>query len=385
MNDTETRLRDYLHAEASSVPGSAQGPGLELDSTGSSTRRWAPMALAAAGIAAALLLAVPFFRGLSDHQPSVSGLPATGAASTQAPSIPYAVTVQNNPGNPLDTWWAVLHDRGRTVQNPGVKGDVRARVGGGWLVDTGYPDPKKAQAAVVSPAGKIRPIGPLGAISPMVSPDGRQIAVALSTYGEKTGRVVVVNLEDGKEVSSITVRTPNLELVGWNKDGIWMNPHSPGARPVTVWQPGTKDARTVGNLDGELEVVRSSGTVVLLSSTGSQKACAKAATLGTPGLEVKREYCFEIATQRAPYVALSPDGATMALSTGIAVDIATGKATELKLPAKSVLADGGVFEDPANVILVDESQRIFRCGVATGECKQLVSAKSNEIVALVQP
>ncbi|TCC50933.1 hypothetical protein E0H75_12325 [Kribbella capetownensis] len=386
MNDTETRLRDYLHAEANTVPGSAQGPGLELDSTGSSTRRWAPMALAAAGIAAALLLAVPFLRGLSDHQPSVSGLPA--AVSTQAPSIPYAVTVQNNPDNPLDTWWAVLHDRGGTVENPGVKGDVRARVDGGWLVDTGYPDPKKSQAAVVSPAGKVRPIGPLGAINSTVSPDGREIAVALSTYGDKTGRVVVVDLKNGKEVSSVTVQTPNLELLGWNTDGIWMNPHSPGARPVTVWQPGSSEVRTAGNLAGELEVARGSGTVVLLSSTGSQKACAKAATLGAKGLVVKREYCFEVATQRAPYATLSPDGATIALSTGVAVDIATGKTTELGLPARSRMADGGVFEDPANLILVDDSQpaqKIFRCGVATGECKQLVIAKRNEIIALVQP
>ena len=77
MNDTETRLRDYLNAKADTVPDSAQGPGLELDSTGTSTRRrWVPMAGAAAGIAAVLTLSVPFLHGLVKHddQPSVSGL-----------------------------------------------------------------------------------------------------------------------------------------------------------------------------------------------------------------------------------------------------------------------------------------------------------------------
>jgi hypothetical protein len=393
MNDTETRLRDYLHAKAGTVPDSAHGPGLEVDSTGTSTRRqWAPMALAAAGIAAVLTLAVPFLSGLANHQPSVAGLPAVGPVPTGAPRIPYAVTVQNNPDNPLDTWWAVIHDGDQTVKNPGLKGDALARLDGGWLVTTGYPDPKKSQAAVVSPSGQVRPLGPLGAGYPVVSPDGRQIAVPLTTYGAKNNRVVVVDVKDGKEVSSVTVPTPNLELIGWNTDGIWMNPHSPDARPVTVWQPGSDDVRTVGNLDGQLEVVRSNGTVVQLSNKGGRKYCATAATLGATGLEVKREYCFEVATVDsnviAPYVTLSPDGATMALSTRVAVDIATGKTTELKLPAKSRWAGSGVFEDPATVIVVDDAgpaQKILRCGVATGECKQLVVAKPNEILAAVQP
>ncbi|GAA1578466.1 hypothetical protein GCM10009804_38670 [Kribbella hippodromi] len=390
MNDTETRLRDYLHTKAGTVPDSAHGPGLELDSTSTSTRRgWMPMALAAAGIAVVLTMAVPLLSSLTKHdEPSVAGLPAMGPVSDGAPRIPYAVTVENNPNNPLDTWWAVLHDGGKTVRNPGVKGGVLARVDGGWLVDTGYPDPKKSQAAVVSADGKVRPIGPLGAGPGWVSPDGRQVAVALSTYGQPTGRVVVIDVKSGKETSSITVRTRNLELFGWNKDGIWMNEHGLNPGPATVWRPGSKDTRTVKIDELQPDVERGTGTIAMSTTADGKKFCAKAATLGANGLEVKREYCYQPKTSRSPYLTMSPDGATMVSSAGFAVDVASGKVTELKLPAKSTWAGAGVFEDPDNVVLVDDAkaaQKIFRCSVVTGECKQIAVGKADESIALVKP
>ncbi|WP_432890787.1 hypothetical protein ACQPYH_13480 [Kribbella sp. CA-245084] len=390
MNDTETRLRDYLHAKADTVPDSANGPGLELDSTGTSTRRrWVPMAVAAAGIAAVLTLAVPYLHGLAKHddQPSVAGLPAQGPVSTGAPLIPYTTLVQNNPDNPLDTWWALLHDGGKTVKNPGLKGNVVARTEGGWLVTSGYPDPDKAQVAVLSPTGKVRPIGPLGGDAPRVSPDGTQIAVALSKYGRTDNRVVVVDIRTGKEVASLTVKIPNLELIGWNKDGIWMSEHSPNPVAVKLWKPGSTDVRTVGTFSAyTLDVTRSNNIVTRITYKGNQ-ACVTAATLGAKGLEAKREYCFK-ATVAAPYVTVSPDGATMTISTGVAVDIATGKVTKLRLPATAKWFENGIFEDPANLIVVDESgpaQKLFRCAVATGECKQVATAKPDETIRQVQP
>lgn len=391
MNDTETRLRDYLHAKADTVPDSAQGPGLELDSTGTSTRRrWVPMAVAAAGIAAVLTLAVPFLHGLVKHddQPSVSGLPAMGPVSAGAPKIPYTTLVQNNPDNPLDTWWAAVHDGGKTVKNPGVKGNVIARTEGGWLVNTGYPDPDKAQVAIVSTSGKIRPIGPLGADSPWVSPDGQQFAVAVSKYGRADNRVVVVDIRTGKEVSSLTVKIPNLELLGWNKDGIWLDEHSPDPVAVKLWQPGSKDVRTAGTFSaGTLHVTRSNNTVTHITFKGD-RSCVTAATLGAKGLEAKREYCFK-APVAAAYVSVSPDGATMTISNiGVAVDIATGKVTKMRLPATAKWFEDAIFEDPDNIIVVDESgpaQKLFRCAVATGECKQVAVVKPDEIIQQVKP
>lgn len=395
MNDTETRLRDYLHTQAGSVPDTAHGPGLEIDSTGTRTRRrWAPIALAAAGIATVLTLAVPVLNSLADHQPSTAGLPAARPAPvpTGPPLIPYAVTLQNNPDNPLDTWWATIHDGDRTVKNPGVKGNVVARVDGGWLVMTGYPDPKKSQAAVVSPSGQVRPLGPLGADSPIVSPDGRQVAVAIATYGMKTSRVVVVDLEDNRQVASVTVPLSQLELLGWNKDGIWMAPHSPDARPLRVWKPGSDTVRDVGELAGQLVTARGSDVVVTLTNKGGTRYCATAATLGAKGLDVKRDYCFTVQTADgnvvAPYVALSPDGATMALNTRVAVDIATGKTTALNVPANLRWVSQGIFENSDDMIVLAETQKaqkLLRCGVAGGQCKELLSSKRDESIAIAQP
>ncbi|MEV4261427.1 hypothetical protein [Kribbella sp. NPDC049584] len=389
MNDTETRLRDYLHAKADTVPDSAHGPGLELDSTGTSARRrWAPMALAAAGIAAVLTLAVPYLHGLAKpDQPSVAGLPSAGPVSTGAPRIPYTTLVENNPDNPLDTWWTLLHDGGTTVKNPGIKGDVIARTAGGWLVTTGYPDHAKSQVAVLSPAGKLQPIGPLGADTPWRSPDGQQVAVAVAKYGRQDNRVVVVDVRTGKEVASLTVKIPNLELYGWNKDGIWMGEHSPDARAVKVWQPGSKDLRAAGTFTGQLEVTRTTSTVAHVSYKNG-KTCVAAATLGANGLDVKREYCFK-PPMAAASVSVAPDGSTMTISNiGVAVDVATGKVAKLRLPAGTKWFEDGVFEDPDNVIVVDEAgpaQKLFRCAVETGECKQVAIVKPDETIRQVQP
>ncbi|MEU8224274.1 hypothetical protein [Kribbella sp. NPDC048915] len=396
MTDTETRLHDYFQTQADTVPDTAEGPGLAVPGGTEPTRsrRW-PVLLAAAAVAGALALTATVLSGVTDREPSVAGIPSASSVPVPAgkPLIPYAVTVQNNPDNPLDTWWATIHDGDRTVKNPGVQGDVLARVDGGWLVTTGYPDPAKSQAAVVSPSGQVRPLGPLGAGYPVVSPDGRQIAVPLSKSGAPSGEVVVVDVKSGDEVARVTVTTPNLELIGWNKDGVWMNPHSPDARPVTVWQPGpSNEVRTVGNLEGEIVVARGTGTVVQLTNKGGRKYCANAATLGAKGLEIKREYCFDARTTEgnvvAPYVALSPDGMTMVLSTQVAVDVATGQVSSLTLPAKARLAGGGVFENPANVVVIDDAQaeqKMFRCAVASGECKQVVTSAPDEIIKAVQP
>ncbi|MFI7061952.1 hypothetical protein ACIBL3_13280 [Kribbella sp. NPDC050124] len=396
MNDTENRLRDYLQTKADTVPDTAQGPGPQLDAP--SKRGWVPIALAAAAIGAVLVLAVPFLTRLTDGEPTVAGSPAalpTGPVSAGAPRIPYAVTVHNNPDNPLDTWWAVIQDGKEKVENPGVKGEVLARLGGGWLVMTGYPDPKTSQAAIVDPNGNVTPLGPTGAHSPVISPDGRQLAVAASPYGAKESRVVVVNVDGGNETARLDLSVPSIKLIGWNRDGIWLTPELGDSRPVSVWQPGAGQPREVEGLGGDLQVVRTSDVVVQLTANGGGY-CAKAVTLGTKGPELKREYCFEPAEsdQAAVYVALSPDGRTMVLSTRVAVDIPTGKTTNLAIPARysGWTWNSAVFEDPATVIAVTDTrgvkpldQKMFRCSVTTGECKTLLTANPNESLSPVRP
>ena len=69
---------------------------------------------------------------------------------------------------------------------------------------------------------------------------------------------------------------------------------------------------------------------------------------------------------------------------GVAVDIATGQVTKLRLPAKSKWWDRALFEDPANVI-VPGQDTLSRCAVATGECKQVAVAKPSGTIQLVRP
>jgi hypothetical protein len=392
MNDTESRLSDYLHTKAGSVPDSVQGPGLELDSTGTSTRRgWVPMALAAASIGAVLILAVTFLNSLGGNQPDPAAQVPTGPVSTEAPRLPYTVTLENNPDNPLDTWWAVIHDGKQTVENPGVKGNVVARLGEGWLVTTGYPDPKKSQAAIVSRDGKVRPIGPMGAELAAVSPDGRQLAVLVAPYGAKDSQLVVVNVDDGKEVSRLRIPTPMLSSFGWNKAGIWMYANNAERKPTYLWQPGSKEARKLPDLGTEIALAPGSDTFGYMTANGKAGYCAKAATLGANGPEVKRQYCSEDATWPWPRLDISPDGGTLLVDgPWVAVDIATGKTTKLGLPAGFV-ENQVIFEDTTDLIALGNvpskksAQTMYRCRVTTGECKVLRTEKPDGILALAKP
>ncbi|MEV6415389.1 hypothetical protein [Kribbella sp. NPDC051718] len=383
MNDTETRLRDYLQTKAGEVPDSAQGPGLEPAATGTPRRRWAPMVLAAASIGAVLILVVPFLDNLINDSPATSAPVSTGPLR-----IPYTVIINNKPDQPLDTWWVALHDGEQTIKNPGVEGSVLDRLDQGWLGKTGDLDPKKAQAVVIGPTGKVRPIGPAGVDDPVLSPDGRQIAVVIAPYGAKESRVVVLNVADRRQVSEVKVPTPMMMLVGWNKDGIWMQPPAPPTdpQPTSVWRPGSAEVREVGDLVVPLEVARGSGTVIQTTYSRERGYCLKPSTLGAQGLVAIREFCAGGGAY--PYPALSSNGALMALDTGDVLDVASGRVAKLRLPDGFESSFAPVFEDSGTVILLASSakdQKIFRCGIANGDCVPIVTAKAKEILALVRP
>jgi hypothetical protein len=390
MNDTESRLHDYLHAKADTVSDADHGPGLELDVASTSARRsWAPMALAAASIGAVLILAVTFLNSLGGNQPEPAAQLPTGPVSAAAPKIPYTTLVPNNPTNPLDTWWAVLQDGEQQIKNPGVKGGVLSRLGDGWLVVTGYPDPKKSQPALLTADGKVKPLGPVGSDSPVVSPDGKQVVVSVAPFEAKTSRFVVVNVADGKEAASITLPSPHLAALGWNKDGIWIHLGTfEAGKPVSVWQLGS-EPRALGSVPGNLTVVRGVDTVVQ-TFFQENKGCFKVGTLGAKGLDLKHEYCPDNGI-KAIYAGISPDGRTVAFSHGAALDVATGKVTTLRLPAGYQGLTNPIFEDPATVVLVGESlvknaaEKLIRCSVVTGECKVLLTAKPAETFAAVRP
>ncbi|MEV5966913.1 WD40 repeat domain-containing protein [Kribbella sp. NPDC051952] len=396
MNDTETRLRDYLHAKADTVPNSAQGPGLELDATGTTTRRgWIPIALAAAGIAAVLTLAVPFLHGLTHKAPTdpagapTPPAPGRGPVSGAAPSIPYTVTVQDNPDNPLDTWWRTLYDHGKTVRNPGVHGNVLGRFGdNSWLIQTGYPN--TVRLAVLDPAGKVRPFGPSVATGPIYSPDHKQLAVTeLSHYGtpQVRGQVVVLDPGTGKKIASLDPPAAGVQAVAWTKDGIFFGNLVQRDTKLYLWQPGNGQARQLRGIQSPNFVQFIPATNKLLDFTA--KGCPRIGVLRGDEFVAEHEYCD---TPDASYGSVpSPNGRTLFnRDKKVAIDLYTGATTTLKLPGRVETAfSASVFEDPTNMILVtsvgESNQNMYRCSVATGECKVLRTAKANEMLGAVTP
>ncbi|MFG1905326.1 hypothetical protein [Kribbella sp. NPDC048928] len=374
MNDTETRLRDYLHSQAATVPDTAQGPGLER----STRRRHWPVLATAAAIAVVLVVTVTFLTRLApDSSVPVPAGPPPGPVSNAAPEVPYTVLT----GEKVTDLHATLHDGDRTVSIPrGVSGFF-GRVDGGWLAMSG---PRGDHAAILKPDGTLRTLGPDHIELPALSPNRSQIAV-IHRLEDTKGELVVVDVKSGKEVS----RSPQLPVMpsqlGWAKDGIWYRvdevgaPNKPTAYSLHFWKPKSDHVMDVAfpNYDGGLAAPPTSDVVALTTRKGNNR-CLKAGVLRDGAFDEAREYCDVAAA--ATYPVLSPDGRTMVSSdVKLAIDVQTGKQTKLRLPANTRVTEWPepVFENVSQLLLVTEpdannrlpvQEQVFRCDVRSGEC-----------------
>jgi len=366
MNDTETRLRDYLQTAAAIVPDTAQGAGLETTAP-PRRRRW-PIVLAAASIGSVLVLASSFLAHLTSADPQPVSEPGP-PVSRAAPLIPYTT----NTGGV-----ATLHDGSRQVRfSFRSDGYFRGRVGGGWL-GLAMPANRVTQVGLLMPNGSFRPIGPARSESPHASPDRTQV-VMVARRADRTGRAVVVDVHSGREVASTPVQANVALLIGWNKDGIWML-NDEGKQPVLqVWQPKSGPPRqiTAPGFDGALAMPATASNVVWSTHEGD-KRCLVAGELRGTTVEVLRKYCRQGGPQLYPV--LSPDGRTMIQSIAkVAIDLATGKETKLQLPDEMLDFPEAVFEDATHVIAINQRtdqggvipQELYRCDVTTGACKRL--------------
>lgn len=374
MTDTETRLRDYLHTRATTVPDTAQGPGLEPP-TG--RRHW-PVLATAAAIAVVLVVTVTFLTRLAPDSPvPVPAGPPPGPVSHAAPGVPYTVLT----GDKVTDLDATLHDGDRTVSIPrGITGFF-GRVDGGWL---GMTSSGGAQAGILKPDGTVRTLGPDHIELPALSPDRRQVAV-IHRLEDTKGELVVIDVESGKEVS----RSPQLPVMpsqlGWGKNGIWYRvdelgaPNKPTAYSLHFWKPKSDHVTDVAfpNYDGGLAAPPTSDVVALTTRKGNNR-CLKAGVLHDGAFDEARQYC-DVAPA-ATYPVLSPEGRTM-VSTDVklAIDVQTGKQTKLQLPANTTVTEWPepVFENASQLLLVTEptgnkrlpvQQQVFRCDVRSGEC-----------------
>ncbi|TCO35773.1 hypothetical protein EV652_101658 [Kribbella steppae] len=263
MNDTEARLRDYLHATAGTVPDSA--PGLDLETgTIAHRRRW-PVVLAAAAIAVVLVLAASFLTRLAPDQPEPAGQP--GPVSGEPPQVPYTVS---------ENRVLTLHDDGQQVRVTFPSdGYFRGRVGGGWLT-LKMPANRILQAGILLPDGSFRPVGPHRGSSPVLSPDGSQV-VLVARQPDQKGRVLVVDVRTGQEIASTPVQARVPLILGWNKAGIWMSHDETNKPELLVWQPGSGQPQpvTAPAFDGARAIPGTTDKVVLSTRAGENR-CLKA-------------------------------------------------------------------------------------------------------------
>lgn len=376
MTDTETRLRDYLHTVADTVPDTAHGPGLEPPTR---RRHW-PVLATAAAIAVVLVVTVTFLTRLSpDDSVTVPAGPPPGPVSHAAPEVPYTVIA----GAKLTEFEATLHDGDRTISVPAGTTGFFGRVDDGWLGMT-HPRGSGSQAAILRPDGTIRALGPEGIELTALSPDRRQIAVIHQLDGAK-GELVVVDVKSGKQMS----RSPELPLVptnlGWNRNGIWYRvdepaqPNKPTEYSLHFWRPKSGHVTDIAfpGYNGGLAVPEASDVVGLTTRRGNNR-CLKAGVLRDGAFDEAREYCDVAAA--ATYPVLSPDGRTMVSSdVKLAIDIESGKQTRLRLPADAEVISWPepVFENVSQLLLVTEPpgnnrlpvpRQVNRCDVRSGEC-----------------
>lgn len=366
MTDTETRLRDYLHAQAATVSDNAAGPGLEAPER---RRHW-PVLAAAAAIVVVVVLAASLLTRSSGDQPDPARRPAP-PVSGAAPQVPYTVYEEN-----------ALHDGKQKVRIPkGVDGYFFGRAGGGWLGSL-MPKPGQFQPGILLPTGTFRTLGPDRSGSQVLSPNHKQ--VAMYHYLSNTrGQVIVVDIQSGKQVAQLPAAPGQPDLLGWNQDGLWVDR---GRAGMIVWQPASGQQRpvSIAGFDGSAAIPPAAGTVVV-SAKVDGKRCLKAGALRDDGFKVLREYCDD--GPEHLYPVLSPDGRTMIQSVRKeAIDINTGQVTKLNLKDRMVdTLPLPLFENGTQLLTLTETigsgqgettgpihNQVFRCDVTSGECKLLV-------------
>ncbi|MFK4086411.1 hypothetical protein ACI2LF_20035 [Kribbella sp. NPDC020789] len=377
MTDTESRLRDYLDAKAATVPPNEQGPGLLAD-----VRRhrpvW-PLLATAASVAAVLALTVTVLTHVGPDKPAPASNPAA-----RPQGVPFTV---------IDAKGKVtLYDGDRKVQRPANIDSISARVGDGWVA--GYYKEPHANVVILKADGTYRAIGPEWSDTPVVSPDGKQIAMVVhEKRGADSGRLAVFDVASGAEVATVPLPKYQTALSGWNSTGIWINSHDfgpPFIEELRVWRPGTPEAQQVPISKGTSAVATRPDTATVAITTDSgKKQCIQAASLKDGRLEVEREYCDS--RVQAAYPVVSTDGQRLLHSLAkVVIDVPTGKTTKLKLQNSIVTWPKPIFEDATHVLVVtspkgyDFPQQLHRCDALTGDCTLLRTEKNKQIV-LLQP
>ncbi|WP_112245709.1 hypothetical protein [Kribbella monticola] len=402
MNDTESRLRDYLTAKAGTIADDQEAPDLQ---PAHRHRSW-PIIVAAAATAAVLIGGIPVALHVvgKDKTP-----PPVGGPSNEL-RIPYVTSADHSylGSNAPKTGDAILHDGEQTVPSISDHATYYGRVGGGWLTDKPH-DGRPTQAGLLMPDGSFRPLGPVNSKLAVPSPDRRQIVTSLRLANHRT-KVIVVDVATGKETASITVPRQMVRIYGWNKNGIWFGAdYDVKAQPM-IWQPGSDPLQlSIPNFTVTATAPPQTDRV-LVSTTVGGKRCLEVGVLAGTRFAVIRRYCPKAGA--SAYPVLSPDGRTIVSSEQkVAVDVATGKVTALRLEHSLQGFPEPVFEDATHLITLpaplaagpngrgiippgtptDEhgapliGAPVYRCDTTTGTCTHIFTTTPRTLIELALP
>ncbi|QNE21680.1 hypothetical protein F1D05_31870 [Kribbella qitaiheensis] len=315
-----------------------------------------------------------------------------------------------------------LHDGKQTVKiDDSLVIGPSGRVAGGWLFikgEAGGP----FQTGTLQADGKFQPLGPQNTRGILKSPDGSKVAVTLAAGKGKT-KVLVLDVATRKEIASVTLPHQTTVLWAWNQAGLWFGEdYKVGAQPL-LWQPGQGQPvqLTIPGFDLGLEGATDSDKVQVVTRTNKGESwCMKLGSAQGTGFAVDRQYCGS--GGRAFYPVVSPDGRTMvhpgsSLSADsrtevqpqpVVIDVATGKATKLRLPRPISDLPAPVFEDDTHLLFTGTGLRdkqppktppsigpdgspvtagisVIRCDVTSGDCKLVFTTPTGVRIKLGRP
>lgn len=382
-NDTESRLRDFLDAKASTVLDDALAPSRERTPSQEITRRrlhWPVMAAAAAVLALVLPLALHF--GNRETPASDTGTlvwkAGAGKVSTIAkPSglqVPYLLSTLD-----ITEHTAVLYDgTTRVTLPPAQMPSLVGRVANGWVI-------KLSNLGVPEVVGILDRSGRFAQLATHVdwavlSPDGTKVAVG-RRIGD-TNRLVVIDVAAGRQVAMLPTPYSQIQVYGWNRDGVWYSEYVSGSNQPQphVWQPGA-EPRVVelSGFKGIQVAANSNRLAVTVQIDGRQ--CVRVVTLPTTGtFTTLREHCLK--GGRAHYSFLAPDGEALVYPDDrLTLQVGSGKVTRLTGlvgrpdPTANVYEESGQLlvdaQDPkaAHNAGPNPPQVISRCDVRSGICR----------------
>jgi hypothetical protein len=236
-------------------------------------------------------------------------------------------------------------------------------------------------------------------------------------------RVSVYDLATGREVVTLTLPFQLTVVWAWNRAGIWLGEdYKVGAQPM-LWKPGQGQPvqLSVPGFDLSLQGARETDKVQVITRTNKGESwCMKVGSVQASRLVVDRQYCGT--GGRAFYPTVSPDGRTMVRSDQyatpdnktmtrtappVAIDVATGKVTKLRVPHALPDLPGPVFEDSTHIVFVDDGsddlvpgirpsvgpdgrprigpQDVIRCDLTSGDCSEILKIPADTRISLVRP